>query len=86
MVISDKINKFTQYIFIASASQSLISGKRKVKMKSLSHVGLFATPWTVAYQTPLSMDFSRQEYWNGLPFPSPFEEVIKVKYGYINGP
>ena len=37
----------------------------------LSHVRLFAAPWTVAYQTPLSMGFSRQEYWNGLPFPSP---------------
>ena len=31
----------------------------------------FATPWTVAYQAPLSMEFSRQEYWSGLPFPSP---------------
>ena len=40
-------------------------------MKSLSHVRLFATPWTVAYQAPLSMEFSRQEYWSGLPFPSP---------------
>ena len=40
-------------------------------MKSLSHVGLFATPWTVAQQAPLSMEFSRQEYWNGLTFPSP---------------
>ena len=40
-------------------------------MKSLSHVGLFATPWTVAYQASLSMGFSRQEYWSGLPFPSP---------------
>ena len=37
----------------------------------LSHVGLFATPWTVAHQAPLSMGFSRQEYWSGLPFPSP---------------
>ena len=35
------------------------------------HVRLFATPWTVAHQTPLSMGFSRQEYWSGLPFPSP---------------
>ena len=43
----------------------------KVKVKSLSHVRLFATPWTVAYQAPLSMGFSRQEYWSGLPFPSP---------------
>ena len=40
-------------------------------MKSLSHVRLFAAPWTEAYQTPLSMGFSRQEYWSGLPFPSP---------------
>ena len=40
-------------------------------MKLLSLVWLFATPWTVACQTPLSMGFSRQEYWNGLPLPSP---------------
>ena len=37
----------------------------------LSHVRLFVTPWTVAHQAPLSMGFSRQEYWSGLPFPSP---------------
>ena len=36
-----------------------------------SRVRLFAAPWTVAYQVPLSMGFSRQEYWSGLPFPSP---------------
>ena len=47
------------------------SYKVKVKVKSLSHVQLFATPWTVAYQAPRSMGFSRQEYWSGLPFPSP---------------
>ena len=40
-------------------------------MKSLSRVQLFATLWTAAYKAPLSMEFSRQEYWNGLPFPSP---------------
>ena len=39
--------------------------------QSLSHVQLFATPWTVAFQATLSMGFSRQEYWSGLPFPSP---------------
>ena len=44
---------------------------KKVKVKSLSRVLLFATPWTVAYQTPPSMGFSRQQYWSGLPFPSP---------------
>ena len=44
---------------------------KKVKVKSLSCVWLFATPWTEAHQAPLSMRFSRQEYWSGLPFPSP---------------
>ena len=41
------------------------------KVKLLSCVKLFVTPWTVAYQAPLSMEFSRQEYWSGLLFPSP---------------
>ena len=41
------------------------------EVKLLSRVQLFSTPWTVAYQAPLSMGFSRQEYWSGLPFPSP---------------
>ena len=45
--------------------------KWKVKMKSLSRVRLLATPWTAAYQAPLSMGFSRQEYWSGVPLPSP---------------
>ena len=40
-------------------------------MKSFSRVRLSATPWTVAYQAPSSIGFSRQEYWSGLPFPSP---------------
>ena len=44
---------------------------REGVLKSLSHVRLFGTPWIVAYQAPLSMGFSRQEYWSGLPFPSP---------------
>ena len=43
----------------------------KVKVKSLSCVRLFATPWTKVHQAPPSMGFSRQEYWSGLPFPSP---------------
>ena len=50
----------------------------RVKVKSLSCVRLFATPWTVAYQAPRSMGFSRQEYWSGLPFPSP-----GVGQGYV---
>ena len=41
------------------------------EVKSLSHVRLFVTPWIVAHQAPPSMEFSRQEYWSGLPFPSP---------------
>ena len=45
--------------------------KWKVKVKSLSPVQLFKTPWTVTYQAPPSMGFSRQEYWSGLPLPSP---------------
>ena len=55
--------------------------RREVKseVKSLSRVQLFATPWTVAHQAPLSMGFSRQEYWSGLPFPSPMHESEKRK-------
>ena len=45
--------------------------KWKVKVKLLSHVQLFATPWTAAHQAPPSMGFSRQEYWSGVPLPSP---------------
>ena len=45
--------------------------KWKVKVKSLSRVRLLATPWTAAYQAPPSMGFSRQEYWSGMPSPSP---------------
>ena len=44
---------------------------RNVKVKLLSRVWLFATPWTVAHQAPPSMGFSRQDHWSGLPFPSP---------------
>ena len=46
--------------------------KWKVKVKSLSRIWLFETPWTAAYQAPLPMGFSRQEYWSGVPLPSPF--------------
>ena len=54
-----------------SSFKSLPKAKWKVKVKSLSRVWLFATPWTVAHKAPPSMGFSRQEYWSGLPFPSP---------------
>ena len=45
--------------------------QRMLKVKPLSRIQLFATPLTVAHQAPWSMEFSRQEYWSGLPFPSP---------------
>ena len=45
--------------------------KKKVKVKSLSRVRLLVTPWTAADQAPPSIGFSRQEYWSGLPLPSP---------------
>ena len=54
-----------------SRQQESNNGNLKGKVKSLSRVRLFAIPWTVAPQAPLSMDISRQEYWSGLPFPSP---------------
>ena len=49
--------------------------KWEVKVKSLSGVQLLATSWTTAYQAPLSMGFSRQEYWSGVPLPSPLIHV-----------
>ena len=45
--------------------------RKKVKVTSLNRVRLFVTPWTVVYQASPPMGFSRQEYWSGLPFPSP---------------
>ena len=48
---------------------------KKVKMKSLSHVWSLVTPWTVAYQAPPSMGFSRQEYWSGFPLPSLYKTL-----------
>ena len=49
----------------------ILSIVRMQKVKALSHVRLFAIAWIVAYQAPQSMEFSRQEYWSGLPFLSP---------------
>ena len=53
--------------------------KWKVKVKSLSRVGLFPTPRAAAYQAPPSMKFSRQEYWSGVPLPSPMTDSIDYK-------
>ena len=52
--------------------------KWKVKVKSFSHVRLFATTWTAAHQAPPSMGFSRQEYWSGVPLPSPITPMTLV--------
>ena len=49
--------------------------KRKVKVKLLGHVWLFTTPWTIAYQAPPFMGFARQEYWSGVPLPSPISPI-----------
>ena len=53
----------------------------KSKVKSLSRVELFATPWIVACQAPPSMGFSRQDYWSGLPFPSPGDLPMRRTQG-----
>ena len=60
--------------------------KWKVKVNSLSRVRLLATPWTAAYQAPPSMGFSRQEYWSGVPSPSPDKRLywITIQRGSIH--
>ena len=67
-----------EWVAISSSS----AWKWKVKVKSLSHVRLLATPWTAAHQAPPSMGFARQEYWSGVPLPSPRPcrlRVFKIK-------
>ena len=54
--------------------------KWKVKVTSLSRVQLLATPWTAAHQAPPSMEFSRQEYWSGVPLPSPNLLLLDSNY------
>jgi len=57
--------------------------KWKVKVKSLSHVWLLATPWTAAHQAPPSMGFSRQEYWSGVPLPYALPYVKQIAGGNL---
>ena len=57
--------------------------KWKVKVRSLSHVRLLATPWTAAYQAPLSMGFSRWECWSGLPLPSPMHACMLSHFSRV---
>ena len=63
-----------EWVAIAFSS----AGKWKVKVKLLSCVWLLATPWTAAYQAPPSMGFSRQEYWSGVPLPSPTGVLVSI--------
>ena len=66
-----------QHLLLSVLWLYLSGCKVKVKVKSLSCVRLFVTPWTVAHQAPPSMGLSRQEYWSGLPFPSPPFVILK---------
>ena len=66
-------HQISPYIMIRILNRSF-SKKKKKDVKSLSHVRLCAAPWTIAYQAPPSMEFSRQEYWSGLPFPWSFSK------------
>ena len=74
MILPQPILQKRPYLFERSTTEPFpeqMQNILKVKVKSLSHVQLFETPWTVAYHVPLSMGFYKQEHWSGLPFPSP---------------
>ena len=60
-------------------STTCYSSSTGLLLSCFSHVRLCATPWTAAYQAPPSMGFSRQEYWNGLPLPSPSTGLVNLK-------
>ena len=65
---------------ITTSGTNMLSSPKDSVVKSLSRVRLLATPWTVAHQAPPSMGFSRQEYWSGLPFPSP---CLRIKSSFL---
>ena len=69
--IIKKAREFQKNIYFCFSNYAKAFDSVKVKVKSLSRVRLFATPRTLTYQAPWSMGFPRQEYWSGLPFPSP---------------
>ena len=74
------LSSLQKIVFACFFSRDMLHMKDVYEVKSLSRVRLFVTPWTIAYQTALSMGFSRQEYWNGLPFPSPGKMSIDVGF------
>ena len=75
MYSSDKDYLKDGFTSVAAAAAKLLLQcmKVKVKVKSFSCAQLLVTPWTAAYQAPPSMGFSRQEYWSGVPLPSPYQ-------------
>ena len=91
-VISLLFNMLSRFVtaFLPRSKCLLISWLRlpstgivKVKVKPLSRVHLFMTPWTLTHQAPPSLGFSRQEYWRALPFPSPVHESEKWKWSRL---
>ena len=68
---SENFNKGIENILKVPNRNHRTEKYHESEVKSLSRVRLFAIPWTVAHQAPPSTEFSRQEYWSGLPFPSP---------------
>ena len=70
-----QLSRSAQYIHYLEGNQGILSlpalNSSESESEVLSCVQLFAAPWAVAHQAPPSMEFSRQEYWNGLPFPTP---------------
>ena len=67
----NKIGKSLKYKVILLVESKYLSFWVQIWYYKLSHVWFFVTPWTIAHQAPLSVEFFRQEYWSGLPFPSP---------------
>ena len=74
--------RILEWVAISSSN----AWKWKVKVKSLSRVRLFSTPWSAAYQAPPPMGFSKQEYWSGLPFHSPMHESEKWSRSDMSDP
>ena len=70
-------------VFIVQLSHLYMNtGQAKVKVKLLSRVRLLVTPWTAAYQAPPSMGFSSQQYWSGVPLPSPIWATFSSKFSF----
>ena len=82
-MLLEKSTKLTS-IYTLSLQGTLIWGLWYIHARVLSHVQLFVTTWTVALQAPLSMGFSRQAYWNGLPFPTSEESSWLRDWTYIS--